>query len=351
MRPGVADGPEGRAVADSDTGLKPEVQVQGVDDLDVAAAVFMGVRPRLFGIAYRMLGSVAEAEDLVQDVWLRWQAYDRGAVTDPGAFLATTTTRLAINALQSARVRREKYVGPWLPEPVDTSADPYLGAERGEALELATLLLMEKLTPGERAAYVLREAFDYPYGQIAEIVGANEPAVRQLVSRARKHVTGERRAAVPAAAQQELLTAFVAAARSGEMATLERLFAADVTNVSDGNGRVRVARLVLVGALRVAKFLNAMSVWFWDGVEVRWTNMNGQAFAVLVREGVVYGVVTISASAEGIDQVLWMVNPDKLTTVTGSSSDAGFGSKPGSPGDAPGGVSASQIDPRPVRNR
>lgn len=148
-----------------DRGVRPDAG--GAGDLDEAAAVFLGVRPRLFGIEYRMLGSASEAEDLVQEAWLRWQAYDRAAVLDPAAFLATTTTRLAINALQSARARRETYVGPWLPEPVDTSADPYLGAERGEALEFATLLLMEKLTPNEGAAYVLREAFDHPYGQIA----------------------------------------------------------------------------------------------------------------------------------------------------------------------------------------
>ncbi len=156
----------------------------GIADLEEAAAVFASLRPRLFGIAYRMLSSATEAEDLVQEVWLRWQKYDRSTVDNPAAFLATTTTRLAINALQSARMRRETYIGPWLPEPVDTSADPYLGAERGEALEFAALLLMEKLTPSERAAYVLREAFDYPYRQIAGILQLAEPAVRQLVSRA-----------------------------------------------------------------------------------------------------------------------------------------------------------------------
>ena len=154
-------------------------------DLEEAVAVFAEVRPRLFGIAYRMLGSATEAEDLLQEVWLRWQAYDRAGVGNPAAFLATTTTRLAINALQSARVRRETYIGPWLPEPVDTGADPYLGAERGEALEFAVLVLLERLSPTERAAYVLREAFDYPYPQIAEIVQINEAAARHLVSRAR----------------------------------------------------------------------------------------------------------------------------------------------------------------------
>lgn len=298
---------QGRTVADH--------QPVGAADLEQATAIFTGVRPRLFGIAYRMLSSAAEAEDLVQEVWLRWQTCDRAAVVNPDAFLATTTTRLAINALQSARVRRETYVGPWLPEPVDTSADPYLGAERGEALEFAALLLMEKLTPNERAAYVLREAFDYPYSQIADILQLSEPAVRQLVSRARKRMTGERRTRVTAAAQRELLTSFIAAARSGDMAALERLFAADVTNLADGNGRVRVARKPVVGVPRVTRFLNAMS-WFWDGVDVQWASTNGQTSAVLWRDGSVYGVLTVSASADGIDHVLWMVNPEKLAALS-----------------------------------
>jgi RNA polymerase sigma-70 factor (ECF subfamily) len=286
-------------------------------DLEEAAAVFTSLRPRLFGIAYRMLSSATEAEDLVQDVWLRWHKCDRSAVASPAAFLATTTTRLAINALQSARVRRETYIGPWLPEPVDTSADPYLGAERGEALEFASLLLMEKLTPSERAAYVLREAFDYPYGQIAGILQSTEPAVRQLVSRARKHMTGERRAPVTAAAQRELLTSFITAARSGDMTALERLFAADVTSLSDGNGATRVSRRPLVGAVRVTRYLAAISTWFWDDIDVRWATTNGQVSAVLVRNGDVFGVLTVTASAACIDHLLWMVNPEKITAVNG----------------------------------
>ena len=288
----------------------------GADDLDAAVAVFTGVRPRLFGIAYRMLSSATEAEDLVQEVWLRWQACDRAAVVNPGAFLATTTTRLAINALQSARVRRETYVGPWLPEPVDTSADPYLGAERGEALEFAALMLMEKLTPNERAAYVLREAFDYSYAQIADILQSTEPAVRQLVSRARKHVAGERRMPTTAAAQRELLTTFITAARTGDMAALERLLSADVTSVSDGNGRARVARKVIVGVPAVAQFMDAISSWFWDGVDVRWVNTNGQVSAVLRRDGAEFAVLAVSATTEGIDRVLWMLNPAKIAAVS-----------------------------------
>ena len=286
------------------------------EDLEAATAVFTQVRPRLFGIAYRMLSSVTEAEDLVQDVWLRWQAYDRSTVVNPEAFLATTTTRLAINVLQSAWKRRETYIGPWLPEPVDTGADPYLGAERAEALQFASLLLMEKLTPSERAAYVLREAFEYSYAQIADILSSTEPAVRQLVSRARKHIASERRAPVAVEEQRELLTTFLTAARAGDLTALERLFAPDVTSLSDGNGRTGIARTPLVGAERVAKFLKAISTWFWDGVEVRWTTTNGQTSAVLVRDGSAYGLVTVDATAEGIDQVLWLVNPEKNKGVS-----------------------------------
>jgi RNA polymerase sigma-70 factor (TIGR02957 family) len=288
----------------------------GPDDLEQAAAAFAELRPRLFGIGYRMLGSVTEAEDLVQDVWLRWQSTDRSAVVNPAAYLATTTTRLAINLTKSARARRETYVGPWLPEPVDTSADPYLGAERAEALEFAVLLLLERLSPNERAAYVLREAFDYPYRQIADILEVSEVAVRQLVTRARKHVVDDRRAPVAGAEQRRLLAAFVTAARSGDVAALEELFAADVTSVSDGGGVVRASRIPVVGATRVAKYLRAFADRFWEGVEVRWASANGQASALLCRDGEVFTVLTVNASAEGIDQVLWMMNPAKLTAVS-----------------------------------
>ncbi|WP_236795176.1 RNA polymerase sigma-70 factor [Amycolatopsis sp. GM8] len=288
----------------------------GADDLEEAAAVFTTARPRLFGIAYRMLSSAAEAEDLVQEVWLRWQAYDRSQVSNPDAFLATTTTRLAINALRSARVRRETYIGPWLPEPIDTSADPYLGAERGEALEFAALLLMEKLTPNERAAYVLREAFDYAYAEIANILSSTEPAVRQLVSRARKHMASERHSPADAAAQRELLTTFIAAARSGDMAALERLFTPDVTSLSDGNGRVRVARQPIVGVRRVVRFLTAISGSFWENVDVQWATTNGQTSAVLRVDGELYGLLTVNATTEGIDRLLWMVNPEKNRAVS-----------------------------------
>ncbi|GAB2841197.1 RNA polymerase sigma-70 factor [Actinocorallia aurea] len=289
------------------------------DDLEQAAAVFGEIRPRLFGIAYRMLGSAAEAEDLVQEVWVRWQTCDRAAVASPEAFLTTVATRLSINIVQSARVRRETYIGPWLPEPVDTSADPHLGAERGEALGFAVLILLERLSPKERAAYVLREAFDYPYGQIAEIIQVNEAAARQLVSRARKHLAEGRRAEVAPADQHRLLTAFVAAARVGDMAALEKILAADVISYSDGGGVVRASRIPVFGALRVAKYHRAFAARFWEGVDVAFSSVNGGSAALLSSGGHTFAVLTVVASAEGIDRVLWMMNPAKITAAKPAS--------------------------------
>jgi RNA polymerase sigma-70 factor, ECF subfamily len=282
-------------------------------NLDDAASVFAGVRGRLFGIAYRMLGSATEAEDVVQEVWLRWQAYDRSTVRDPVAFLATTTTRLAINVATSARARRETYVGPWLPEPVDTSADPALGAERAEALELAVLVLLEKLSPTERAAYVLREAFGYPYREIADILGLQEAGARQLVTRARKHLREERRASVTSLEQRRLLKAFLAAARAGDVAALEELFAADVVSYSDGGGVVRASRVPVVGRTKVARFVAAFASRFWPGVTVSWAEANGQPALLLTRDGVLSGVLTVTGSDTGIDQLMWHLNPGKLT--------------------------------------
>jgi RNA polymerase sigma-70 factor (TIGR02957 family) len=276
------------------------------------------VRPRLFGIAYRMLGSAAEAEDIVQDVWLRWQAADRSVVLDPPAFLATTATRLAINLAQSARSRHETYVGPWLPEPVDTSTDPQLGAERGEALEFAVLLLLEKLSPTERAAYVLREAFDYPYRQIADILQLEEANTRQLVTRARQHITDGRRAPVSSTEQRRLLEAFIAAAQKADLAVLEGLFAADVVSYSDGGGVVRAARTPIAGRERVAKFITAFASHFWTGVTLTWIQTNGQSSVLISRDGAVVTVATIDASAEGIGQILWMMRPSKLTAIAKS---------------------------------
>jgi RNA polymerase sigma factor (sigma-70 family) len=184
-------------------------------------SAFMRVRPRLFGIAYRMLGNAAEAEDVVQDVWVRWQTADRSVVRDASALLTTTTTRLAINVIQSARSRRERSVGPQLREPVDTSADPAAGAERHERLRAAILLLLEKLSPAERAAYILREAFDYSYREIANVLRLEEANTRQVVTRARQHVANGRKMSASSTDPRRLLDAFLAAAQTGDVAGLE----------------------------------------------------------------------------------------------------------------------------------
>lgn len=186
---------------------------------DDGLSAFVGVRARLFGIAYRMVGAAAEAEDVVQDVWVRWQRADRRLVRDPEAFLVTTATRLAINVVHSARVRRETHVGG-LPEPVDTHADPGLGAERGEALAAAIRLLLETLSPVERAAYILREAFDYSYRDIAALLRIEEANARQVVTRAREHLASGRRMPANETEQRRLLDAFVAAAHNGDAASL-----------------------------------------------------------------------------------------------------------------------------------
>jgi RNA polymerase sigma-70 factor (TIGR02957 family) len=285
---------------------------------DEALSEFFKVRPRLFGIAYRILGSAAEAEDIVQDTWLRWQATNRSMVLNPPAFLATTTTRLAINLAQSARSLRETYVGPWLPEPVDTGTDPHLGAERGQALEFADLLLLEKLSPTERAAYVLREAFDYPYRQIADILQIEEANTRQLVTRARQHIADGRRAPVSSAEQRRLLEVFIAAAQKGDLASLEGLFASDVVSYSDGGGVVRAARTPIAGRERVAKFITAFASHFWTGVTLTWIQTNGQSSVLISRDGAIVTVATIDASEQGIDQILWMMRPSKLAAIAKS---------------------------------
>jgi RNA polymerase sigma-70 factor (TIGR02957 family) len=284
-----------------------------VGTLDDAADVFSSVRRRLFGIAYRMLGSAAEAEDVVQETWVRWQTTDRSAVINPQAFLTTAATRLAINVLQSARSRRETYIGPWLPEPVDTSADPTLGAERAEALDTAVLVLLERLTPTERAAYVLREAFDYGYPEIAQIVGVSPTATRQLVSRARKHLASERKNTVSDTARRDLLEAFLAAARVGDVARLEKLLAEDVVTRADSNGRAKhVARVAVRGRNKVARVLSSFAETFWAGITTRPVEVNGTEGFAMERDGELVGVLSATVSDEGVQDLMWQVNPDKI---------------------------------------
>ena len=287
-----------------------------IRDLGTAVSVFAAQRRRLFGIAYRMLGTVADAEDIVQETWIRWQNTDRTQVQEPAAFLTTITTRLSINVLQSARVKRETYIGPWLPEPINTDDDPSLGAERAEALQFAILLTLEKLTPTERAAYILREAFDYPYPRIAEIISSSAVSARQLVSRARAHLASAKQITVEPSHQRHLLEAFLAAARKGDARELEKLFAADVVSYTDGNGVKLAARIPVIGRGRVAQFVAAFAHHFWTGKSIGWVEVNGQPAATLVENGEVTTMVTVTASDEGIEQLLWVMSPQKLGHIT-----------------------------------
>jgi RNA polymerase sigma-70 factor (ECF subfamily) len=287
-----------------------------VSKIEHAKAVFLASRPRLFGIAYRMLGSVAEAEDIVQEAWLRWQTSDRSAVLEPIAYLVSIVTRLSIDFAQSARVRRETYIGPWLPEPIDTSADPTLGAERVEALQLAVMLLLEKLPPTERAAYILREAFDYSHRQIAEVLDLSESNARQIVTRARKHIASERRSPATKAENERLLRAFIAAAQHGELSSLERLLSSAAVSYSDGGGVVRAATAPIHGRARIAKFLVGFAPRWWKDTAVSWVEANGNPAALILREGRPYALASIEASGTEIDRILWVLNPAKLNAVS-----------------------------------
>lgn len=308
--------------------------------LDDAAAVFTTARRRLFGIAYRMLGSAAEAEDVVQETWVRWQTTDRSVVLNPQAFLTTTATRLAINVLQSARSRRETYVGPWLPEPVDTSEDPTLGAERAEALDVAVLVLLERLTPTERAAYVLREAFDYSYPEIARIVGVSPAATRQLVSRARKHLSSERRNTVSTTERRALLEAFLAAARVGDVDQLERLFAENVVTRADSNGKAKhVARVPVTGRSKVARVLSSFADVFWAGITTRPIEVNGTEGMAMERDGELVGVLSVTVSDEGLHELMWQLNPEKIDPLRRART--GRAAPDGSTGSATPGPSAT----------
>ena len=265
----------------------------------------------MFGIAYRMLGSVSEAEDIVQDAWIRWQGTTE-TVDNPGAFLSTVVTRLSLNALDSARARRETYVGPWLPEPVDTSADPLLGAERAEALSLAVLLLLERLTPAERAAYVLHEAFDYPYARVAEVLETSEANARQLGSRARKHIDSERGTVVTGEERARLLGAFLTAAQSGDLATLEQTLTLDASSISDGGGVVGAARRIVGGRDKVALLLLGVIEKFAQGIVMHPVIANGEPAMLGVREGEAVALWTVEIAPDGVRQLMIVLNPHKL---------------------------------------
>ncbi|MEV5254047.1 RNA polymerase sigma-70 factor [Streptomyces werraensis] len=289
---------------------------------DTATDVFEEHRPVLMGIAYRMLGRVADAEDVVQDAWLRWSADDRTEVREPRGFLVRITTRLAVDRLRQIKARGETYVGPWLPEPYvthfgDTVTDTAERAVLADSVSLAVLVVMETLSPLERAVFVLREAFGYPYADIAALLDRGEAAVRQLGARARRHVDDRRpRYDVDPARRRVLTERFLDAAAGGDLAGLMELLAADVRLVGDSGGKARAPLRVLDGADHVGRFFVGVAGKGLPDVSVRVVELNGGPAVLVLSGGKPDTVVQIDADGDRIRTVYVVRNPDKLAALT-----------------------------------
>jgi RNA polymerase sigma-70 factor (ECF subfamily) len=288
---------------------------------------FEAHRPLLVSVAYRMLGSLAEAEDVVQEAWLRWDRTDRAEIVDVRAFLVRMTTRLAIDRLRRLNARRESYIGPWLPEPVLTERDVAEDIELAESVSLALLVVLETLSPLERAVFVLREAFGYAYAEIGEIIGRNEATVRQLARRARDHVQeGRTRFDADQATRRRVTEQFLAACNNGDLNALMTVLAPGVTLYADSGGRVRAPRRPIVGADKVARFF--LSIWTipysdWIGVakgpdlEVQLARVNGGPGLVATADGKPVGALVLEI-ADGVIQTIDLIaNPDKLAGLRG----------------------------------
>jgi len=284
-------------------------------------ALLEELRPAAFAIAYRMLGSVAEAEDVVQEALLRLHAaLERGErLESPRAYLATVATRLSIDVLRSARVRRETYVGEWLPEPLvtDPADDPARQAEMSDSLSLAFLVLLESLSPEQRAAFLLHDVFGYGYGEVAEIVGKSEDNARQLAARARRHVDeGRPRFEASREEREELARRFFAAARDGEVNALQELLADDVVLHGDGGGNAPALARAVHGARSVARTFSAWSRQAAQipGLTVRMVHVNGQPGALSTdQDGNVINVMTLDIAEGRVQAIRSIVNPEKLS--------------------------------------
>ncbi|MER5626119.1 RNA polymerase sigma-70 factor [Streptosporangium sp. NPDC002544] len=279
---------------------------------------FEAERPKMFGLAYRMLGSAAEAEDVVQDAYLRWSGAEREHIGSPGAWLAKVVTNLCLNRLTAARATRERYVGFWLPEPAPTGAlGPMETAEQRDAVSMAFMLLLERLTPAERAVFVLREAFSYGYREIADVLDLSEANCRQLYGRARRRVGERPRFDAPGEQRRRIVERFLAAARSGDLAGLERLLADDVIAWADGGGRVRAALRPITGREKVVRYLTGIAGRFGQAAEFTHADVNGQDAVLVRRGGEVIAIFVIEVSAETVVGLRAVFNPEKLSHLQG----------------------------------
>ncbi|WP_030946767.1 RNA polymerase sigma-70 factor [Streptomyces sp. NRRL S-646] len=276
-------------------------------------------RPRLFGLAYRLLGSADEAEDTVQDAYLRFSGADRTGIEYPGAWLAKVVTNLCLTRLTSARARREHYVGTWLPEPVITSdgtLGPLESAEQRDAVSMAMLILLERLSPTERAVYVLREAFGYGHREIAGVLDLSEANCRQLYRRAVQRVGEDRSRFEPAPQrQEELVASFLTAARDGDLAGLEKLLTADVVWSSDGGGKVSAARRPVEGLDKVARLAVGGAERFAAGLDFTAAEVNGETGLAAWAGDALVGMVAFEVRDGLISHVRVVLNPDKLGFV------------------------------------
>ncbi|GII30040.1 RNA polymerase sigma-70 factor [Planotetraspora mira] len=307
-----AGGPGGPGGPGGNRNTQAEEEGQG---MRTSAEVFEEHRQLLLGLGYRLLGSMWDAEDVVQDAYLRWTQTDRSEVREPRSFLVTIVSRLALDQLRSARVTREAYTGPWLPEPVDGQAfGPLDTAELRDTLSYATLHLMERLSPPERAVFVLREAFDLPYDDIAEIVGSSAATCRQWHHRAAERLADGRDRFHPSASDHdELLGRFLAAARSGDLATLTEVLAKDVVAYNDGGGKVRAALRPVVGRAKVLAFVAGLMSRY-PIEEVRAVEANGEPAIWTVIDGQ-RQLVTFDIRAGRIHAIYAVLNPDKLSHI------------------------------------
>jgi RNA polymerase sigma-70 factor (ECF subfamily) len=281
-------------------------------------AVFAGLRPRLFSIAYRMLGVRAEAEDVVQDAWLRWNNADHDALQSAEAWLVTVVTRLAIDRLRAAKSEREAYVGFWLPEPLVelNECGPEVLAERASELSMALMWVLERLSPEERAAFVLRQAFDEDYADVAAALGKSEAACRQLVHRAVERVRQERtRFEVPREAHKALLEKFMQAARTGDRSAMKSMFADDAHIVSDGGGKVPSFGKIISGAQRLADLYFVLVHRLGEAVEYRPATINGEPGLLRYVDGVLESAQSFAFDGERIAAIYAVRNPDKLARI------------------------------------
>jgi len=281
--------------------------------LTEAAAVFEAERTRLFGIAYRMLGSVREAEDVVQDAWIRWQRADRTAVENPAGYLVQTVTRLAMDVLRSAHARRMEYVGPWVPDPLVADADNPLEAhELADDLSQAFLLMLERLSPAERAVFLLRESFGFSYREIAAVVGKSEDNCRQIERRARQRLGGEPVRAADPREHDRLLYTFLQATREGDLDGLIAVLSDDAVALSDSGGRVTAARNPVHGAMNVARFCIGLARKAPAGTEFRLVRVNGRTGVAILVAGEIFSVMAIHVEDGRITKLLTVRNPEKL---------------------------------------